>query len=418
MNWGDPRTFERLWWHVTGRQYQVFLSFSLNTMANQFGDFIKLAAREFGPPWLPVAPALALVGLSAVFRRDRATFWFLILVVAADLAYALGYEIAEDKDAYYLPAFLAMVIASGFGARWLIEQARLRWPASNFARAVAIVIVLAVPLAALAGNLPYNNRRHYFIGRDYVDNIFSTLDPGGMLLTRDWQVYSPMLYVREVEHRRDDAVVIDINQLRRSWYFDYLLRAYPETIERNRDKVDAFLEDLRQWEKDPDLYQRDTSLNQRINSRFYEMILAFVSNHIRSAPVYVTLDIAADSDSADSELTKSLATSYQLIPEGLVFQLSTDRGFQQPADPQLVTRGLSDGTLKFEPDDVVKLKVLPVYATMFYNRGRYLAAAGRHEQAIEAFRKALALEPSFSLAEQAINESFSGIRKPGANKGP
>jgi len=88
--------------------------------------------------------------------------------------------------------------------------------------------------------------------------------------------------------------VIDVNQLRRSWYFDYLGRAYPATIEQARDKVDAFLEDLRQWERNPNLYERDLTLNQRINSRFYEMILAFVTNHVRSAPVYVTLDIAAN----------------------------------------------------------------------------------------------------------------------------
>jgi hypothetical protein len=418
MNWGDPRTFERLWWHVTGKQYQVFLSFSLATMANQFGDFIKLALREFGPPWFPLAPVLAVVGLVSLFRRDRTTFWFLIFVVAADLTYALGYEIAEDKDAYYLPAFLAMVIAAGLGAEWCVEQIRLQWPVWKLARVVATCLVFVVPATAAIGNLPYDNRRHYFIARDYVDNIFSTIGPGGMLLTRDWQVYSPTLYVREIEHRRDDAVVIDINQLRRSWYFDYLARAYPATIEKSRDKVDAFLEDLRHWEHDPDLYQRDTTLNQRISSRFYDMIMSFVSNHISTEPVYVTLDVAADRDGADSELTKSLSASYQMIPQGLVFQLSAERGFQMLRDPQLITRGLNDGTLKFEEDDVVNVKVRPVYATMFYNRGRYLAASGRHEEAIESFKKALALQPSFSLAQQAINESLNGIRKSEVNKSP
>jgi tetratricopeptide (TPR) repeat protein len=416
MNWGDPRTLERLWWHVTGRQYQVFFSFSLNTMANQFGDFIKLAAREFSPWWLPVGPALAIGGFAALFRRDRTTFWFLVFVMAADLAYSLGYEIAEDKDAYYLPAFLAMAIAAGFGAEWLITQAKSRRPTSKAAQAIAAAFILFVPAAALVGNLPYDNRGHYLIARDYVDNIFSTVEPGGMLLTRDWQVYSPMLYVREIEHGRDDAVVIDINQLRRSWYFDYLARAYPTTIEQSRDKIDAFLEDLRRWEHDPDLYQRDVSLNQRINSRFYDMILALVATHIRTAPVYVTLDIAADRDSADSELTKSLAGLYQLVPQGLVFQLSTERAFQQPSGAQLITRGLVDGALKFEADDVVKVKVLPVYATMYYNRGRYLASASRHDQAIEAFKKALDLEPGFSLAQQAINESLKAIRKTGGSE--
>src|SRR5262249_20310602 len=158
-----------------------------------------------------------------------------------------------------------------------------------------------------------------------------------------------------------------------SWYYDYLRRVYPSTIDQAKDKVDAFLEDLTHWEQDPDLYQRDLMLNQRINSRFFDMILAFVSNHLQSAPVYVTLDIAGNRDGQDSELTKSLISTYQLVPEGLVFQVTTDRGFKQPSDAQIKTQGLADGTIRFGDDDVVTLKVFPVYVNMFYNRGRYLA---------------------------------------------
>jgi tetratricopeptide (TPR) repeat protein len=416
MNWGDPRTLERLWWQVSGKQYQVFFSFSLRTMASQFAGFIELAAREFGPWWLPAWPALTIAGLVAVFRRDKPIFWFLALVIAADLAYALGYEIAEDKDAYYLPTFIAMTIAAGFGTEWFINKVVSARLTSKAPRSIAAALVLLVPIASLAGNLSYDNRSRYFIAQDYIDNILSTIEPGGMLLTRDWQVYSPMLYVRELERRRDDAVVIDVNQLRRSWYYDYLRRAYSAMIEQASDQVEAFLEDLRHWEHDPDLYQRDLVLNQRINSRFFEMILAFVTNHIRSAPVYVTLDIAGNRDGPDAELTKSLAGLYQFIPQGLVFQVTTDREFRQPADPQLIMRGLADGTIKFDDDDVVTLKVLPVYVTMSYNRGRYLAANGRHEQAIEAYRQSLALNPRFSLAQQAVNESLDAMRKGAASK--
>jgi Protein O-mannosyl-transferase TMEM260-like len=86
MNWGDTRTFERLWWHITGKQYQVFLSYSLRTAVNQFGDFVKLGAREFGPWWLPAAPALAIAGMVKLYKKNRAVFGFLALVIIADLA--------------------------------------------------------------------------------------------------------------------------------------------------------------------------------------------------------------------------------------------------------------------------------------------------------------------------------------------
>lgn len=412
MNWGDPRTFEHLWWHVTGRQYQVFFVWSLQTMASQLGDFIKLAATQFGPAWLPLVPALAIAGLVVIYRRDRAMFWFLTLAVGADLVYCLGYEIAEDKDAYYLPAIMSATIATGFGVHSLFKRiAELPRLSSNSARYLAVASIVLVVTIALVANLPYNNRSRYFIATDYLDNIYSAIEPGGMLLTRDWQVYSPSLYQREIEHRREDVVAIDVNQLRRSWYFEYLARAYPSTIEQSRDKVDAFLEDLTHWERDPDLYQRDVMLNQRISARFYEMILAFVSNHIQRAPVYVTLDIAANRDGTDSELTKALTKSYQLFPQGLIFQATERRGFVEPSGRRLVTRGLADGTHKFEDGDVVKLKVLPVYVTMFYNLGRYFAANGKHQQAIDAFKQAIELQPGFSAAQQGINDSVKAMGK-------
>src|SRR5215813_1245538 len=409
MNWGDPRTFQRLVWQVTGKQYQVFISFSLSSIVSQFGDFIKLAANEFGPWWLPVGPALAISGIYALFRQDRPMFWFLIWAVTADLAYSLGYDIAEDKDAYYLPTFIALAIAMGFGAEWVINRVSLQQIAGKPAASVVALVLLLTPALGIAGNWPYNDRSRYFIAHDYVENIFSTMERGGMLLTRDWQVYSPMLYTSVIERRRNDVVVLDVNQLRRSWYFDYLRQVYPSTIDQAKDKVDAFLEDLRHWEQDPDLYQRDLMLNQRINSRFFEMILAFVSNHLQSGPVYVTIDIAGNRDGQDSELTKSLVSAYQLVPQGLVFQVTSERDFKPPFDAQIETRGLADGTIKFRGDDVVTLKVFPVYVNMLYNRGRYLAVNGRHEQAIESFKQALALNPRFALAQQALNESTSAV---------
>ncbi|HWX40617.1 MAG TPA: hypothetical protein VN345_05650, partial [Blastocatellia bacterium] len=239
-----------------------------------------------------------------------------------------------------------------------------------------------------------------FIAHDYADNVMSTIQPQGMVLTLDWQVYSPMLYVRHVEQRRRDLVAVDVNLLRRSWYYNYIEREYPDLINETRDKVDAFLEDLRAWDVDPDAYQTNMALNRRISSRFNDMILGFVAAQMQRSAVYATIDIARGDDGQNGELTKLLAASYQLVPQGLVFQLVPDREYHDPAQVQLVTRGLNDGTLYFEDDDVVKLKVLPVYLNMLLNTGRYLSAHGRYEPAAAAFDQALKLDPGFQPAQQ------------------
>jgi tetratricopeptide (TPR) repeat protein len=411
MNWGDARTLERFWWHVSGRQYQVFFSPSVETMLRQFREFIRLAGREFGPWWLPVGMAVAALGLGTTFKRDKTTFWFLSLIVLANLPYALNYEIAEDKDAYYLPTFFAMSLAAGLGMDVVARAAESKRLFSSLPGTVPAALLL-VPIISLLSSLPYNNRRQYFIAHDYVDNILATTEPRGMVLTIDWQVYSPMLYVLEIEKRRPDVIAIDLNQLRRSWYFDHLSRSYPELMEKTRAKVEAFLGHLRRWEQDPDLYDRDNALNQGINTSFNEMILAFIGTQIQTAPVYLTQELVVGADGQYRDLTKALEASYQFVPQGLLFELTATRDFYNPSHSGLLTRGLADGTIRFDREDVVSVKVLPAYLAMIVNRGRYLAVYGRHEQAIEAFNEALALAPSYTPAQRLRDQSELALRRP------
>jgi hypothetical protein len=80
MNWGNPRSLQEIWWHITGRQYRVFFSFSPSTMGPQFIEFCRMALREFGFPWLPLTLFLAGAGLASAYKRDRTAFWFLLLI--------------------------------------------------------------------------------------------------------------------------------------------------------------------------------------------------------------------------------------------------------------------------------------------------------------------------------------------------
>jgi len=411
INWGNPRSLQEIWWHVTGRQYRVFLSFSPSTVGTQFLEFCRMLLREFGPAWLPLPLVVAVVGFASSFRQDRTVFWFLLFIVILNLAYDLSYQIAEDKDAYYLPTFTSVAIAAGFGIRWLIQQTASKAIASQKTYWVAAMAVLLTSATALAANWPFNNRRHYFIANDYVENLLSTIEPNGLLLTQDWQVVSPMFYAQEVERRRPDVKVVDINLLRRSWYFDYLRHAYPSLIDRSREKIDTYLEDLKEWERDPEAFARSQPLTQKISVAFSEMVRSIVTNEIRFAPVYITNELLA-ANQTNSDLTQWIPQTYQLVPQGLIFNLATDQSFHDSPDPYLQTRGLADGTVRFEKDEVVNLKVLPTYTSMLVNRGRYLALFNQHERAIVAFKEALALNPGLATAREGLALSEAKLRKP------
>jgi len=411
INWGHPRSLQEIWRHITGRQYQVYFSFKPEIMGEQFAEFCRMALREFGFPWLPLSLVLAFAGFVDAFKRDRTTFWFLLTIIIADLAYALSYEIAEDKDAYYLPTFISIAIAAGLGIGWMIRRAVSKPVLVGKLSVVVPTVVLLVCAITLAANWPFNNRRQYFIAHDYVENLLSTIAPNSLLLTLDWQVVSPMFYAQEIEQRRRDVKVVDINLLRRSWYFDYLSRAYPGLVERSRDKIEAFVENLKEWERDPGAFARSPALTQRISAAFLEMIQSMVANESRVALVYMTNDLLT-SDSVNGELTRWLSQKYQLVPQGLVFNLANGQGFHDSPDVHLQIRGLAGGPLRFAKGDPVNVKVIPVYTNMLINRGRYLALFGQHERAIAVFEQALALNPDLALARQGLAESAAKARRP------
>jgi tetratricopeptide (TPR) repeat protein len=272
-------------------------------------------------------------------------------------------------------------------------------------------VVLLVCAMTLAANWAFDNRRQYFIAHDYVENLFSTIAPNGLLLTLDWQVVSPMFYAQEIEQRRRDVKVVDINLLRRSWYFDYLSRAYPGLVGRSRDKIEAFVENLKEWERDPGAFARNPVLTQGISKAFLEMIQSIVTNESRVAPVYMTNDLLT-SDSVNGELTRWLSQKYQLVPQGLVFNLASGQAFHDSPDVHLEIRGLAGGTLRFAKSDPVNVKIMPVYTNMLINRGRYLALFGQHERAIAVFKQALALNPDLAMARQGLAESAAKLRRP------
>jgi hypothetical protein len=409
IDWGHPRSLPEIWWHITGRQYQVYFSFTPAIIGKQFSEFCGMVLREFGFFWLPLAVVLACAGFIDAFKRDRTTFWFLSTIVIANLAYALSYEIAEDKDAYYLPAFISIAIAAGVGIRWLIRSVASKSSPVVKPSLIAATAIVLVGATAVSANWPFNNRRNNFIAHDYVENLFKSVEPNGLLLTLDWQVASPMIYAQTVEQRRRDVKVIDINLLRRSWYFDYLKAAYPGLMQRSSEKIEAFVKDLKEWEADPAMFARSPALTQRISASFFEMIQSIVTNESKIAPVYMTSDLLS-SDSVNGELTRWITQKYQLVPQGLVFNLSEDRNFRDLPEVPLQTRGLADGTLRFEKDDVVKIKILPAYARMLTNRGRYLALFNQHDRAAAAFKEALVIDPGLVPAQQGLANSTAKLR--------
>jgi tetratricopeptide (TPR) repeat protein len=389
-NWGDARSLERVFWHVSGRQYQAFLSPTLASVGQEAVAFLRALAREFGPAWFPAGLTLAAAGFWSAWKRARALYVALALLVVVDLACSLLYTIAEDKDAYYLPAVVSLCLAAGLGAHEILSRVRR-------GRTAWALGLLALPLVGGALHAGAVDRSRFFVAHDFARDALAAVGPGGLLLTSEWQLYSPLLYFQEIEGWRTDVMAIDVSLLRRSWYVEALRKRHAERWASLRPETDTFLEDLRAWERDPGLYERDAALTRRINDRFQAMVLALCAADAARGRAYATSDVVLR-QSPDPALAERLAGAFALTPRGLVFGLGVS---SEPA-PDLNPRGLFDGTLAIGPDDVASLKVRPVYLSMMVNRGQFLLAQGDRAGAEAAYRQALAWDPAYAPARQGL----------------
>ncbi len=385
MNWGNPNTAARVWHHVTGQQYRAYFASSAGETARQAGRAARYLAREWSPPWLPLVAAVALAGFVRLFRRDRPAFAFLALVVAADLGWILVYPVLNDQDAYLLPTFAAIVIAAGAGVEGLLLAAR-----TTPARRAAVAAMVALPLIAGVSNWRYRDRSRFTVAEDYAENALRAMEPGALLLTGDWQLWAPMFYRIEADERRTDVVPIETGLLLRRWYFEHLERRYPDLVAGSRAAIDAYLPSVDRFEDHYDAWRGREDWRDEMNDRVDDLILSMIAEHLKHGPVYTTFDVALSAEPRDRNLVARLREAYDVVPCGVVVRLVPAGARYDAPDVRLETRGLADGTVLYDPDDVVPTEIVPVYAGAFELRSRYLAALGRRDEARAVLERAAA----------------------------
>jgi tetratricopeptide (TPR) repeat protein len=357
--------------------------------------------------WNQFTPAGFLVaawGLVALWRGERRLALFSLLVVVVDVAFAAHYDIAEDSDAYYLPTFLMTALWIAWGAN--SGLAWLRGRGESFARDVPhrppksprlrrSVWANASPLlgyAALALLVALNlglhwrqsDKRDLWLPRDYATQALAELEPNAMFLTRDWQVYAPLLYLQHVEGERPDARIIDVELLRRTWYLDYVAGQYPDLIARCQAELDAYREQLVLFEYD---LPYDAAA---IQERYIALLNALLRE---GQPAHVGLD-----------MEQGVGSGYVGVPLGVTVALREDDVFA-PFDTTAVrSRGLNDGTIRV--DAVVK-KIRRSYAAVRAYRGVYLTRHGRAEEALQAWDEAAKLDPEYSLPHRLAGDLYA-----------
>lgn len=348
LAWGNARDLQRLFWHMTGKQYQVWMfNLSFSEIMNNLWLGAKLLSRNLLYVFMiPVA-----LGFYHLLKKNRKMFWLLLAVLLFNILYAVNYSI-PDIESYYIPACVTLLMALVYGFTAL-KKYRVWY------------VIIPVSVAIPAVNYTSCTLRNNTFGLDFGTAHIEQLPANSLLLCSFWDIYSPIMYIREVQAIRTDLVVVDKELLRRTWYVQYIKNEYPEFFQRAAASVDDYLVELNKFE-----YGRPYE-SSTIQSKFIAMIERFVETKMDDG-VFFALPFN------DRDLNAVLP-SHLRLPRGMVFQIVPDTADHRSFDFSNLAIGrpanVFDERLRYDIEYVKR---------MIRTNVNYLQAAGKTNYARKA----------------------------------
>ena len=222
VNWGNPVTFERFWWLVTGQLYQsYYLQFNWLESWEHIQAGAALLLQQFGF----VGLAIGMAGLIVFGSRSRITIltaW--IAVTYAVFAYLYR---SADSYTYLIPTFLCFAIWIGLGTAGFISAfpghtAAFR-PGIGF---LGLGIFAIRVLTLMSGVDASHDLRAESFGRE----VLAAAPKDAILFAKGDQAVFALWYFHFALKERPDLIVIAEDLLHFDWYQETLQKTYPSLV--------------------------------------------------------------------------------------------------------------------------------------------------------------------------------------------
>jgi tetratricopeptide (TPR) repeat protein len=369
LNWGNPIDWERIYRHVTGRQYQVWLFTSFDSAGKQFSHFWSILPFEFF-----VGLLLALIGLFVSLFKSRTFGWFVLITFLFTLFYSINYDI-HDIDSYFLLAFVMLSFFAAFGALKILEMKSIP---KNYAF-IGLGIVLAIQLFF---NFREVNQSNVYTYEDYTKAVLNTVPENSIIFSYQWDYFiSASYYYQFVENYRRDVTVIDKELLRRSWYYRQIENYDPNVLRGIENEVGQFLVALQPFE-------RDENFNPTLLENLYKSIMSnLVKTNVSERDYFIAPELV------DQEMKRGefkLPEGYNLVPHLFFYKVVQGEEYVSAPDPDFQLRFWSSRNTYL---DTIENMV----GRMLSNRAYYEVQHGRTDRAKIYLKKIQKDLPGFKL---------------------
>jgi hypothetical protein len=369
LNWGNPVDWERIYRHISGRQYQVWLFTSFDSAGKQLNHFFSILPEEFY-----LGLVLAVIGLFVSIAKARKLFLFIFITFAFAVLYSINYDI-YDIDSYFLLAFIMLSFFAAFGVLTILKMKSLP---KNY----AIIIVSVFIAIQFYFNFIKVNQSGIYTFEDYTKATLNGVPENSIIFSYQWDYFiSASNYYQFVEDYRRDVTVIDKELLRRSWYYNQLNTRYPKVLNGVRNEVDQFLAALQPFERDK------TFDANRLETLYRAIMSNLISTNIDKRDYFIGPELV------DQEMKRGefkLPEGYSLVPHLLLYQVVHSDDYIPAPDPDFSIRIAANKNVYIE-------NIESMVGRMLSNRAFYEVKFGRTDRAKIYLKKILTDLPGFPL---------------------
>jgi hypothetical protein len=424
LNWGDPSTGDRFLRHVTGGGLNILSSTAVNGFTGSiawYGDAWVRFGHLLAVNTLGVGIMIIALGGYSLYIRDRARFWYWILLVFTNVSLA-GLYTSGNRDSWFIMSFIAMAVFLGEGihALWsacrVFASSRSRPPPLHtifFAKAVTM-LQNGSPSALFSGGPPVIVLYGIFFGisllplivwfptmrhraqstfmEAYIVDLYRDLPQGAILVGGGETFNALTVYAREAMKLRPDVTPVDFTiYYGQAWYRENL-KAQSAKLKIARNEMPLFTDAL----------EMSRMLEQFIAANSDRP--AFVTGYLLRQPVYGGTTTAA-----------YVPQSYQLEQHGVVYRvIASDSLSSRERSPEATDRG--DLTQSYEIAsprqpagtrndnlpwyvesnyrkalDIIRME----YALALETEGVHLLRNGQEDQAFVRFTRAGEIAPAY-----------------------
>ncbi len=320
FNWGYvSRSFDKFIYHVSGKQYQVWMFSGQDAWEKNFNIFVDLFIGNIGLLLLvPFAISIFHIStqkdkinwifitifapLTLFFQafKGKSSFLFSLLLITflSCVAYSFNYSIYDIDPYFYLAYFSIFLFLALSVLNYIQEMPKYM-----------LVLALIVPFFFIYNNYNEVDKSKDEIVLEYTRSIVDNLPQNAIIISAQWDYFcSAFWYLQQVEGYRRDVVLIEKELMRRTWYPYQLERWYPEIVSLKSPELKSFMRDLELFESGKE-YDPIS-----IQANYINFFVSIIENNIKYRDIFITPEVLY----SEPHLTRN----YFKIPYGFAIKLS------------------------------------------------------------------------------------------------